>query len=139
MNEDHLPIHLSLAERVAALLPNAQMERTRDVGEIALGDEEEGAVVLLFLPDELDVRHRVVTWPHPHTPMLTTRRWKRVKYGRLNETHLLRLVGDARAAWDARLGVCKHCGKRFPPERMIRTGDEGCCHGCAERHEHVVF
>src|SRR4051812_15285347 len=111
MSEDQLPLHLKLAEEFATARPDVIIERTQSVAEVAIGGDEEGALVLLFLPDELDIRHRVVDWPEPHSPILTTQRWKRIKYGRLDAVRLHQLVVEAGAAWLERMETCKYCGQ----------------------------
>src|SRR5688572_1711056 len=109
MDKDFLPAHLALAESVVAIFPAATVERTNDLVQMDLGPREEGTVLLLFLPDALEVRFRVVEWRSSHCPVLNSRLLKRFKYARLDRGRLLGLVTDAKVEWADRLRECSWC------------------------------
>jgi hypothetical protein len=46
------------------------------------------------------------------------------------------LIEATRQSRLAKYRECRFCKDKNPPERMH---DEDCCHGCAEKHLHVVY
>ncbi len=72
--------HLALAKEFAeAIGRESRLEMTSDLGQMNFGGEDEGALVYLFLPDAVEVRHRVVDWPLPSAPVMTTELWRRFR------------------------------------------------------------
>jgi hypothetical protein len=117
------------ALRLLDLLPGAEVERTRDVIQIAHGDNE--GIIILVTPEAMELRLPTFEWPHPHSPGPSSRLWKRIKWESLGNKRLLRLVEEAKQARLGEFATCRFCKKRFPPECMH---DDDVCHGCSERH-----
>lgn len=84
----------TFALRVLDLLSGARVERARDVIQIQHGDDR--GVVVLVTPEALELRLRTLEWPHPHTPGPSSRLRKRLKWDRLNNKRLVRLLDEAR-------------------------------------------
>ena len=131
--------HLALAKECAEAVGLHRLETTSDLGQINLWGEDEGALVFLFLPDAVEVRHRVVDWPLPSAPVMTTELWKRFPLAGLDAGVLLSAIGEARKAWQRKLRRCVHCGESFPPGRRLTVSKRTVCHGCASEHEGIVF
>lgn len=132
--------HLALAKEFAeAIGGESRLEMTSDLGQINFGGVDEGALVYLFLPDAVEVRHRVVDWPLPSAPVMTTELWKRFPLAGLDAGVLLRAIVEARKAWQRKLRRCVHCRESFPPGRRLTVSKRTVCHGCATEHEGIVF
>lgn len=131
--------HLALAKEFAEAVGDHRVETTTDLGQVNLRGDDEGAIVYLFLPDAVEVRHRIVKWPLPSAPVMTTELWKRFPLEGLDVAGLLRAVVAARKAWQGKLRCCVHCREAFPPERRLTISKRTVCHGCATEHEGIVF
>ena len=131
--------HLALAKEFAATVGEHRLEATSDLGHISLGGDDEGAIVYLFLSDAVEVRHRVISWPLPHFPVMTTELWKRFPLEGLDVGVLLKAFVDGRKAWLRKLRRCFHCKEPFPPGRRLTIDKRTVCHGCATVHEGVIF
>lgn len=131
--------HLALAKEFAEAVGEHRLETTSDLGQVNLGGEDVGALVYLFLPDAVEVRHRVVEWPLPYAPAMTTQVWKRFPLTGLDAARLLHAVAEARKAWQRKLRQCVHCGESFPPSRRLTVSKRTIWHGCATEHEGIVF
>lgn len=131
--------HLALAKEFAEAVSEHRLETTSDLAQITFGGEDEGGLVFLFLPDAVEVRHRIVDWPLPSAPVLTTELWKRLPLRTLDVAGLLRAVVDAQKAWQRKLRRCVHCRELLPPGRHLTVSKRTVCHGCATEHEGVIF
>jgi hypothetical protein len=116
------------ALRILDLLPDSQVERTRDVIQVAHGKDE--GIIVLVTPEAIELRLPTLEWPHPHSPGPSSRLWKRIKWERLGGRKLKRLLDEAKQARMDEFATCRFCKQRFPPECM----HDDVCHGCAERH-----
>ena len=88
--------------------------------------------------EAIELRLPVVEWTcGSYGPALTSRLWKRVDWEQIGAGGLPKQIRALRAARRSKLRKCRFCGGLFPPGRML--GSEDACHGCAERHLHVVF
>ncbi|MGC4033092.1 MAG: hypothetical protein QM754_15420 [Tepidisphaeraceae bacterium] len=128
-----------MAKEFGEAVGEHRLETTSDLGQIDLGGEDEGAIVYLFLPDAVEVRHRVVDWPLPHAPLMTTELWKRFRLSELDVGILLQAFIDAWKAWQRKLRRCVHCKEAFPLGRRLMMHKRTVCHACATEHEGVVF
>lgn len=128
-----------MAKEFAEAVGEHRLETTSDLGQVNLGGEDEGASVFLFLPDAVEVRHRVVEWPLPSAPVMTTQLWKRLPLPGLDVAGLLRAIVGARKAWQRKLRRCVHCKENFPPGRRLTVSKQTVCHGCATEHEGMIF
>ena len=123
-----------LGAELRFILPEATVERTRDVIQFTCFEfdypEELGdyGIILLLLPDFIDIRLPSTDWVTPYTPIPSSSFWKRIEISSVSEDELPKLVEQGRKARRRQFKKCKYCEKRFPPEH--RHGD--VCHGCAE-------
>jgi hypothetical protein len=132
--------HLSLAKELASAFgPAAQLETTADLAQISLGGDDEGTVVYLFLPETVEIRHRMASWPLPYAPVMTTRTWRRMRLEDANVSELVSAWVEARKAWKRMLRRCCHCRELLSPGHLMRLGGKTMCHGCATEHHGVVF
>ena len=124
-----------LARRVLDLVPVGWHARTRDVVEIAYDWEGETYVVLVT-PEAVELRLPSVDWVTPYTPVKSSTLWKRVALSKVDESALPALIAAARDAYAKKLRTCRYCKEKFPPHHMT---DDRTCHGCASKHERVVY
>lgn len=123
----HQQPHLKIGNEVAARMKRSQVERTSDTIQIDIQAPQEGGVFMLFLPDALEIRYRVVTWPTATTCVLGSIIWRRLPYREVTLGSTIGFVEQAEKQWETRKLVCKKCGNRVPPERtMVRTGAVYC-------------
>lgn len=123
-----------VAEYIRGALPGASLSRTRDAIQIDADSEDDGITVLLT-PEAIEVRLPTVDWVGPHTPVLSSRLWKRELLGDLSEEQAVRLCLDGLAARRAEFRRCRYCGRSVPPEHMQT---EDVCAVCAERHLGII-
>lgn len=121
------------ALRVLDLLPGARVDRARDV--IQITQEDERGIIVIVTPEAVELRLPTTEWVGPHTPIASSRLWKRVKWDRMSDARLSRFLESAGQARAAEFTRCRFCGQEFPPEHRH---EEDVCHGCAERHLGVV-
>jgi hypothetical protein len=115
------------------LFPDAAVERTRDA--IQINVREERGIVLLFTPDNLELRLPTVDWTQgAYGPVPSSVLWKRVKLTRLRGRQLYDLCHEALRARAAEYVPCRFCGREFPPEHR----HDDVCHDCAERELGIV-
>ncbi len=127
------------AIRILELLPNAKVERTRDVIQIEHDDRDMDGVVVVVTSEAVEFRLPTVEWTGgAYGPANTSRLWKRVTWVKLEaEPGLLpTIIADAKNARRAEFVACKYCNRMVPTENRINGN---VCHGCASEHEHVVF
>ncbi len=119
------------------LLPGAELSRTRDAIQLDWGGG--AGVVVVLTPEAVELRLPTVEWTcGAYGPAASSNLWRRVKYDKLedDEERLGTLLRTCMAKREAQFRTCKYCGERVPPEhRMGRN----VCHGCASKHEDVVF
>lgn len=120
------------ALRVARLMPEAEVQRARDV--ILFIERDDPGLVVFVTPEALEIRLPTTVWDGPHSPRPTSRLWKRRTWRRLGDRKLKRLLDEGRQARTAQFVNCRFCGKPYPPEHR----HDDVCHGCAERHLGVV-
>jgi len=130
---------LTATERRAAqlleLLPEATVERTRDVIQINYRGEE--GIVVLVTAEAVELRLPSVEWTGgAYGPAGTSRLWRRRTWASLPDDALPPLLEAAQRARHREFHTCRYCRGSFPPEH--RTGKD-VCHACAEKHEGVVF
>lgn len=122
------------AERVLALIPASQVERTRDAIEIRWGGEE--GLIVLVTPEAFEVRLPTVEWTTDYAgPAESSRLWRRVRADKVSEQRLGDLLQGGLAARAREFRSCRHCKKSFPTEH--RTGS--VCHECASARDGIVF
>ena len=129
-----------LAKHLSQFLPEATVERTRDVVQFTCPEVDypeslrDYGVIIFLMPDYLEVCLPSTDWVTPYLPIPTSTSWKRFEINSINEDGLLELVEQGRKARRRQFRRCKYCEKKFPPEH--RHGN--VCHGCAERELGVV-
>ncbi len=128
-----------VAYAVIAALPAFTMRGLRDVIQIIEKLPDERGITVLLTPEAMELRLPVTDWRSPYEPLETTRLWRRVELQALTLDDLPHLLQTARDAQKAALERCVHCGQLFPPGHVETIKGRPCCHGCAERHEGVVF
>lgn len=118
------------------------LEMSRKRGEIYRADglqveiDRRGCRVALVLTTEaVEIRLPTVEWPGPHSPVATTRLWKRVDWSEVSDSKALRALLDAAAKERRREFIpCRFCRRRTPPEHR----HDDVCHSCAEGYLGVV-
>jgi len=124
-----------IALQIRDFLPHGlRLDRTRDAIQIDWNDQEE--ITILITPEAVEFRLATVDWIGPHSPVPSSKLWKRVPIYELTEEALPSLINEAREARRAEYLPCRFCGQLVPPEHRIE-GD--VCHSCAERHLGIVF
>jgi formylmethanofuran dehydrogenase subunit E len=135
-----------LALAVLDLLPEAVVERTRDVYQIN-HDGDEGIVVVIT-PEAMELRLPTVDWTHgAYGPVLSSRLWKRYeintltdnKYGEFQVSVLMDLLKQAQAERRKEFSICHFCGRNVPREHSLSHEGKVACHGCATEHLDIVF
>ena len=123
------------------LPPDYRASRTRDAVQFDLPEARN--LTFLVTPETLEIRFPCTEWTMgSHAPVATSRLWKRFPWKRSwGKADLAPLIDAASAAWQAEFRPCGYCGRRFEPEHIIegRMVKGPICHGCASRHEFVVF
>lgn len=123
-----------LALRVLDLLPLAGVERGRDV--IQLTESVDDGLVIIVTAEAVELRLPTVEWTGgAHSPVLSSRSWKRVTATSITNEQLAALIDEARKARRAQYRTCRYCGRPTPPEHRHSNT---VCHGCAEEHLGVV-
>lgn len=125
-----------IAIQVLDLLPDADMERTRDCIQVTESDER--GIVVLVTPDAVEIRLPTVEWLHVHTPVASSRLKRRISLSKLIEGSLAKLIGNARKARQDEFQECFYCKTPTPPEHAHTFDDKHVCHGCSERELGVV-
>lgn len=121
--------------------PWTSIERTRDVFQL---DSRHG-VVALVTAEALELRLETVEWTRgSYGPAKASRLWKRLPWNprwEADAAALQELIAEAVRKADEELEACGYCGKRLESALLI-PGHQipgSICHGCATRHEGVVF
>lgn len=115
-------------------LGDGEVSRTRDVIQIDSGGE--AGIVAVVTAEALELRLPTVEWTRgSYGPAGTSRLWRRVTWDQC-PSPLSDLIAEARAARQEEFRECRYCSGRFPPEHRV---EEDVCHGCASRHQGVVF
>jgi hypothetical protein len=123
------------ALRLMEWMPGFELERTRDVIQLSLGDED--GIVVLVTREAFEFRLPTVEWTaSAYGPAAASRLWRRVPTSRASDRRLKSLVQGAMAARKSEFRDCRFCGRSTPPEH--RHGDD-VCHSCAEEHLGVVY
>src|SRR6187401_2737431 len=79
------------ALEVHALLPDAVLERTRDVIQLDSGGER--GIVVVVTPEALELRFPTIEWTQgSYGPALSSRLWKRVLWDKLEDGALVEIV-----------------------------------------------
>jgi hypothetical protein len=82
------------AERVLALLPKSNVERTRDC--IQLNCDGEEGIVVLVTPEVIELRLPTVEWTMgSYGPAASSRLWKRVQISEITDRELETLLKEA--------------------------------------------
>jgi hypothetical protein len=118
---------------VLELLPGATADRVGQ--EVRVEHGGEGGVVAVITVEAIEVRLPTLRW-EAQRPVADSVLWRRREWADLKLRDLRKLIRGAQAARRRQYRKCPHCGERFPPERRTQ-GD--VCHGCPEKHLHVVF
>lgn len=98
-------------------------------------DGDRGVVVILR-SQSVEIRLPTIEWHGPHTPVTTTRLWKRAPTAGLTPEDLKSLVCRGLRARRGQFRKCRYCGREVPVEHRFSTD---VCHGCAEKHLGVCF
>jgi hypothetical protein len=123
------------ARLVLKHLPGAEVSRTRDAVQIDWGGTE--GIVVLVTPEALELRLPTVEWTcGSYGPAASSRLWRRVEWAAIGDGRLSALLRNCKRARARQFRRCKYCGERVPPEHRVSAD---VCHGCASRHEGVVF
>jgi hypothetical protein len=130
----------ALARRLLALLPGAEVTRGRYVFELGHDVESEDGVVVLLTAEAVEFRLPTVEWTAgTHAPVASSRLWRRIEgldLIDLSDEQLEELLEAAKQARADEWATCRYCGERVPVEHRLGAN---VCHGCASRHEGVVF
>ncbi len=119
--------------RVVALLPEGEI-RWNDQGELEVVSGGNQGIVVRLVADGVEVRLPTVVWHGAHTPIATTRYWRRISWADATDDRLIALFDKGKKARRSEFRPCRFCRERVPLEH--RHGD--VCHGCAERHLGVI-
>lgn len=96
-------------------------------------------VIVRLTETAVFVEEYAVRWETPYTPVVRPRRVGTIKWRRLPESELMRIVGDlikgTIATRRRRYRTCSFCGRSNPPEWMA---DNTTCQHCAEHELGVV-
>ena len=129
-----------LARDLSLLLPEATIERTRDVIQITCPEADypevlqDYGIILFLMPGYLEICLPSVDWVTPYSPIRSSSSWKRLDLNSVNEDELPELIEQGRKARRQQFKKCKYYEMNFPLEH--RHGD--VCHGCAESELGVV-
>lgn len=108
--------------------------------ELSHDAEGEEGVVVVVTQEAVEFRLPTVEWTAgTHAPVASSRLWRRVEgldLINLGDERLEELVEAAKQARAGEWSTCRYCGERVPVEHRL-NGD--ICHGCASKHEGVVF
>ena len=125
-------------------LPYATLDRTRDVFQFTDRDEE--GVIVVITPEAVEFRMPTTEWPHPHTPIPSSRLWKRVTLGKLvdkklgefSATKIQEFLDKAQQERSNEFRKCHFCGRAVPREHRHYIDGKHVCHGCSEQHLGIV-
>ena len=128
-------------------------DRTRDAIEVRFPTDLDAAadLVVLLTSDAIEFRLPTIDWTMgSHGPAVSSILWRRLDWREDDELRYMlveALDGGEVVAWmqehlcalqaafEESLETCVYCNKSFLPARMAGEA----CHGCAEKHEGVVF
>ena len=127
------------AREVMAWRSPCRLERTQNVIEIQFPDpgDSDAVLVALVTNDALELRLSTIEWTcGSHGPALASDLWKRLTWTEVDEVGGVAVPLTALAeAHRERLERCDYCEQLFLPARM----SDSACHGCAEKHDGVLF
>jgi hypothetical protein len=83
----------------------------------------------------VEIRIPTVVWHGPHDPEPSLTLWKSLRWEKVDEFGLVKLLAQASEARRQEFRRCRFCGREVAPEHRH---DDRTCHGCAERHLGVV-
>ena len=113
-----------------------RLREPRDCIQISQGDDR--GFVLLLTPEAVETRLPTVDWPHPHTPVRSSRLISRVMLDDADADVILELVEELKQQRAEQFRDCDYCGRRTPPERAHSIDGKYACHGCSEREMGIV-
>jgi predicted RNase H-like HicB family nuclease len=124
------------ALQILEMLPGACAERTPDVIQINSGDfRDEKGVVVILTPEAIELRLPTLEWLGPHTPVQSSKRWKRINLENSKNINITKLIASAQEAQAQTFGVCKFCSQKKPTGWMFR---QDVCDSCAEKHLGII-
>jgi hypothetical protein len=124
------------ALQILEMLPGACAERTPDVIQINLGDfRDEKGIVVIVTPEAIELRLPTLEWLGPHTPVESSKLWRRLKLNSSKKFDIAQLITSAQEAQSQTFGVCKFCSQKLPSGWMFRRD---VCQSCAEKHLGIV-
>jgi len=126
------------AKEILAAIPDAKMERTRDVFQFESRCDAEDGLVLLVTAEAVEIRLPTTEWVcGAYGPAPSSRLWRRVPWEKVaaRKRGLAGLIEAGRRARRKQFFTCPFCKGRWPSE----LGAAGACHGCATEHLDVVF
>jgi hypothetical protein len=96
----------------------------------------ERGIVVLVTPEAFEIRLPTVEWTGgTHSPVPSTRLWRRLRADRVDDTTLEQVLSRAEAARTREFRPCRFCRREVPVEH--RTG--AACHPCASRHTGTAY
>ena len=130
-----------VARFVRAILPDARVERTRDVYQ--LNDEGQGGLVVVVTPEAVEIRLPTVEWTSGYAgPVASSRLWKRTLMRNWDDgdtaSRLAKLIASGRRKRNREIRPCGNCRRPTPPEHAHTIDGRHVCQGCAELHMGVV-
>lgn len=125
------------ALQILEMLPGARAERTPDVIQINLGDfRDEKGIVVILTPEAIELRLPTLQWLGPHTPVASSKLWKRINLDNSKNFDIAQLIASAQEAQAQSFGVCKFCSQKLPSGWMSQ---QDICQSCAEKHLGIVY
>ena len=129
-----------VALQVHELIPESQVERTRDVYQFTLDDP--GGLIVVVTPEALEIRLPTVGWTSGYAgPMSSSRLHKRVRFvngAEVEVENVAKLISLARRKRQQETRPCAFCQTPTPPEHAHSVDGKWVCHGCSERHLGIV-
>ncbi len=129
-----------VALRVHDLIPESQVERTRDVYQFTLDDP--GGLIVIVTPEALEIRLPTVEWTSGYAgPMSSSRLHKRVRLvngAEVEGENVAKLISLARRKRQQETRPCAFCQTPTPPEHAHSVDGKWVCHGRSERHLGIV-
>jgi len=130
-----------IAHQVRSILPDARVERTRDVYQFLV--EAQDGLVVVVTPEAIEIRLPTVEWTWGYAgPVASSRLWKRTLMRNWDDVEmaqrLANLIASGRKQRHREIQPCAICQRPTPPEHAHTIDGRQVCHGCAERHMGVV-
>ena len=130
-----------IARLVGSILPDARVERTRDVYQFVV--EAQAGLVVVVTPEAVEIRLPTVEWTGGYAGAVdSSRLWRRTLMRSWDdaemERRLTNLIASGRKQRYGEIKPCAICQRPTPSEHAHTIDGRHVCHGCAERHMGVV-